>query len=319
MACPFVYAYEAWGHTYVGCMQKIFDVEIDLELLEEAESGRGGFGAVRARRAPLPMCEVEVVGTYPHREDDLGCRNPEFHELPRERATFRVFATRRGRLAPAARSAAGRARRRLRMRSRSSVAFALVLPRLVIAGRPANAGWPRKVASPSPMSPVPTQLVPVAVRAERRLRVVHVEDAEAVEADLRVERHRRRRRARRGSDTSTPDAHQWHESRQRPSRGWRSSRRRERRELGDRAADRPARAGGVLHAQPEVVGRQLEELAKRRLDELDGLVEAVAEVRADVEDDGVGADRVRRLHRRAQRRERVLADDAISRLARFTR
>jgi hypothetical protein len=39
------------------------------------------------------MCEVEVVGTYPHREDDLGCRIPEFHELPRERATFRVFAT----------------------------------------------------------------------------------------------------------------------------------------------------------------------------------------------------------------------------------
>ena len=91
--CPFVYAYEAWGHTYVGCMQKIYDVEIDLELLEEAEAGRSGFGAVRARRAPLPMCEVEVVGTYPHREDELGCRMPEFHELPRERATFRVFAT----------------------------------------------------------------------------------------------------------------------------------------------------------------------------------------------------------------------------------
>ena len=72
IACPFVYAYQAWGHTYVGCMQKIFDVEIDLDLLEEAEAGRGGFGAVRARRAPLPMCEVEVVGTYPHREDELG-------------------------------------------------------------------------------------------------------------------------------------------------------------------------------------------------------------------------------------------------------
>jgi hypothetical protein len=84
MACPFVYAYEAWGHTYVGCMQKVYEVEIDLELLEQAETGRSGFGAVRARRAPLPMCEVEVVGTYPHREDELGCRIPEFHELPRE-------------------------------------------------------------------------------------------------------------------------------------------------------------------------------------------------------------------------------------------
>jgi hypothetical protein len=93
MACPFVYAYEAWGHTYVGCMQKVFDVEIDLALLEAAEAERSGFGAVRARRAPLPMCETVVVECYPGRADELGCRNPEFHELPRSRATFRVFAT----------------------------------------------------------------------------------------------------------------------------------------------------------------------------------------------------------------------------------
>ena len=92
MACPFVYAYEAWGHTYMGCLQKVFDVEIDLELLRSAESTRSGFGAVRARRAALPMCEVEVVETYVSREDEIGCRNPEFHELPRERANFRVFA-----------------------------------------------------------------------------------------------------------------------------------------------------------------------------------------------------------------------------------
>jgi hypothetical protein len=92
MACPFVYAYEAWGRTYMGCMQKVFDVEIDLSLLQAAEAERGGFGAVRARRAPLPMCDVEVISTYSAREDDLGCRNPEFHELPRERASFRVFA-----------------------------------------------------------------------------------------------------------------------------------------------------------------------------------------------------------------------------------
>lgn len=92
-ACPFVYAYEAWGHTYVGCLQKVFDVEIDLHLLEEAEAGRTGFGAVRATRPPLPMCDVEVAATYAHRLDDLGCRNPEFHELPHERPTFRVFST----------------------------------------------------------------------------------------------------------------------------------------------------------------------------------------------------------------------------------
>jgi len=93
MSCPFVYAYEAWGHTYMGCLQKVFDVEIDLALLEAAEGERGGFGAVRARRAPLPTCETQVVECYAGRTDELGCRNPEFHELPRSRATFRVFAT----------------------------------------------------------------------------------------------------------------------------------------------------------------------------------------------------------------------------------
>ena len=74
----------------------------------------------------------------------------------------------------------------------------------------------------------------------------------------------------------------------------------------------PPGAGGVLHAQPEVVGGELEELTQRRLDELDGVVEPEPEVRADVEDDRLGADRVGRLHRRPERRERVLAHGGIS-------
>ena len=76
----------------------------------------------------------------------------------------------------------------------------------------------------------------------------------------------------------------------------------ENRELGHRAADRAACAGGVLHTEPEVVGGQLEELAERRRDNFDRLVEAVPEVGADVEDDGVRADSLRRLHSRAERR-----------------
>ena len=47
-ACPFVYAYEEFGHTYIGCMQKVYEVEIDVDLLHEAERRRGGFGAVRS-------------------------------------------------------------------------------------------------------------------------------------------------------------------------------------------------------------------------------------------------------------------------------
>ncbi len=90
--CPFLYAYEDHGRTFVGCMQKVFDVELDLALLLEAEEERPGFGAVRARRGPLPMCHVEVEPCYTGRHDELGCINPEFYELPTERPSFRVFA-----------------------------------------------------------------------------------------------------------------------------------------------------------------------------------------------------------------------------------
>lgn len=91
-ACAFVYAYEAFGHTYMGCMQRVFDVEIDLDLLRTAESRPDGFGAVVARRSPLPMCQVEVSSCYEQRGDEAGCRNPEFFEIPIARPSFRVFA-----------------------------------------------------------------------------------------------------------------------------------------------------------------------------------------------------------------------------------
>ena len=92
-ACPFLYAFEEFGHTYIGCMQKVYGVEIDLEMLREAERRREGFGGMRATRAPLPMCRVEVEECYGSaRSGDLGCVNPEFHELPVGRPTFKVFA-----------------------------------------------------------------------------------------------------------------------------------------------------------------------------------------------------------------------------------
>jgi hypothetical protein len=92
-ACPFLYAFQEFGHTYIGCMQKVFGVEINLEMLREAEVRREGFGAVRATRAPLPMCRVEVEECYgSDRSGELGCVNPEFHELPVGAPTFKVFA-----------------------------------------------------------------------------------------------------------------------------------------------------------------------------------------------------------------------------------
>jgi len=92
-ACPFLYAFEEFGHTYIGCMQKVYGVEIDLEMLRDAEATRLGFGAVRSVRSPLPMCRVEVEECFgSERSGELGCVNPEFHELPLGSPTFKVIA-----------------------------------------------------------------------------------------------------------------------------------------------------------------------------------------------------------------------------------
>jgi hypothetical protein len=62
-------------------------------MLREAQARREGFGGMRTTRAPLPMCRVEVEECYaPDRSGELGCVNPEFHELPVGRPTFKVFA-----------------------------------------------------------------------------------------------------------------------------------------------------------------------------------------------------------------------------------
>jgi hypothetical protein len=91
--CPFLYAYQAFDRTYVGCTQNVFAVDIDLELLERASRRRNGFGAIKAGRPPLEICPAGVEKAYEHRDEPLGCVNPEFHELP-ARPSFRVIATR---------------------------------------------------------------------------------------------------------------------------------------------------------------------------------------------------------------------------------
>jgi hypothetical protein len=73
-------------------MQNVFNVDIDLDLLRAAEAGRLGFGAVKAARSPLPMCQAEVEACYESRAEEIGCLNPEFFEVPQGEPTFRVFA-----------------------------------------------------------------------------------------------------------------------------------------------------------------------------------------------------------------------------------
>jgi hypothetical protein len=84
--CRFVYLYddERTGRRYMGCMNKVFKVEIDMQLLKEAERTRHGFGAVKMTGVPLPQCKTSVERAYDGHGDAFDCVNPAFFEPPVE-------------------------------------------------------------------------------------------------------------------------------------------------------------------------------------------------------------------------------------------
>jgi hypothetical protein len=80
--CPYLYAYDdpLLDRRFMGCMQKVFAVEIDVELFQEAERTRAGFGAVKLARAPLPRCEFGVEQAFGGAERE--CSNRRFFDAP---------------------------------------------------------------------------------------------------------------------------------------------------------------------------------------------------------------------------------------------
>ncbi len=73
--CPRLYSYEQDGRMLIGCLERVFNVELDLEAFRELEATRRGFGALRAVRAPLPVCMTQVDSAFPHRLPGA-CVNP---------------------------------------------------------------------------------------------------------------------------------------------------------------------------------------------------------------------------------------------------
>jgi hypothetical protein len=82
--CPYLYSYddEHTGRRYMGCMNKVFKVEIDVELFRQAERTRHGFGGVRLTGAPLPQCRVGVERAYDGYGEPFECVNPGFFDPP---------------------------------------------------------------------------------------------------------------------------------------------------------------------------------------------------------------------------------------------
>jgi hypothetical protein len=83
MGCPFLYTYEdeRSGRRYMGCLQKVFGVEIDVDVFEQAERTRLGFGGVKAVKEPLPMCPFTVERSYEGSGGAFECVNRRFFDV----------------------------------------------------------------------------------------------------------------------------------------------------------------------------------------------------------------------------------------------
>jgi hypothetical protein len=88
--CPFLYLYddEHTGSRYMGCLNKVFRVEIDLAVFREAERTRQGFGGVKMSGTPVAQCRTAVERAYDGVGSPFECVNPGFHDDPSAAAPF---------------------------------------------------------------------------------------------------------------------------------------------------------------------------------------------------------------------------------------
>jgi hypothetical protein len=67
------------GRRYMGCLHKVFDCEIDVELFAAAERTRTGFGAVKLSGQPRATCDFVVEQAYGAEGE---CVNRRFWDWP---------------------------------------------------------------------------------------------------------------------------------------------------------------------------------------------------------------------------------------------
>ena len=82
--CQYLYLYddEETGSRFMGCLNKVFRVEIDVAVFEEAQRTRHGYGGVKLSGRPLPQCRTSVERAYDGRGEAFSCVNPGFFDDP---------------------------------------------------------------------------------------------------------------------------------------------------------------------------------------------------------------------------------------------
>lgn len=78
MGCRYLYSYVDMltGDQFMGCMQKVFSAEIDLD----AVLAPGGFGGVKATGELLPQCQFSVERAFEREGPGYECVNPRFFD-----------------------------------------------------------------------------------------------------------------------------------------------------------------------------------------------------------------------------------------------
>jgi len=82
--CSYLYLYdeEDTGRRYMGCMNKVFRGEIDVEMFEEAQRTRHGFGGVKMTGMPISTCRQSVERAYDGFGEPFDCVNRAFFSKP---------------------------------------------------------------------------------------------------------------------------------------------------------------------------------------------------------------------------------------------
>lgn len=93
ISCPRLYAHDADGTRWLGCVDAVFTAEVDARGLAALEQQHPGFGALRAEGTPRPQCKVAIDPTFPDRDDEP-CTQPAFRtsypEAPQGREPLRT-------------------------------------------------------------------------------------------------------------------------------------------------------------------------------------------------------------------------------------
>jgi hypothetical protein len=89
MGCRFLYSYEeiSTGQRFFGCLNKVFQAEIDLDLFLLAERA-GGYGGIKMTGEPLPQCQFTVERAYEGDGPAYECVNKRFFDGPAEIEAF---------------------------------------------------------------------------------------------------------------------------------------------------------------------------------------------------------------------------------------